>query len=165
VLALDLGWGLGMAFRAYLEAANAAFGDLPGGPRGYQVLVSAARGEPESQRALARRLGIDRTVMTYLLDDLEEGGLVQRRPDPSDRRARRIEVTAEGRALLVVLDRRLGDVERHVLDALREDEQATFRDLLRRIAERADAAEPFTGPADITQEIAGARGASARRSR
>ena len=37
-LADDLGWGLGMLFRAYVKAAHAAVTDLPGGPRGYQVL-------------------------------------------------------------------------------------------------------------------------------
>jgi hypothetical protein len=35
-LADDLGWGLGMIFRAYVRAAHAAVADLPGGPRGYQ---------------------------------------------------------------------------------------------------------------------------------
>ena len=37
-LADDLGWGLGTVFRAYVNAAHAAVADLPGGPRGYQVL-------------------------------------------------------------------------------------------------------------------------------
>lgn len=32
-LADDLGWGLGMIFRAYVKAAHAAVADLPGGPR------------------------------------------------------------------------------------------------------------------------------------
>ena len=31
--------------------------------------------------------------MTYLLDDLEAAGLVERRPDPTDRRARRVAPT------------------------------------------------------------------------
>jgi DNA-binding MarR family transcriptional regulator len=36
--------------------------------------------------------------MTYLLDSLAEAGLVERRPDPADRRARRIVATARGRS-------------------------------------------------------------------
>src|ERR1700680_3700031 len=43
-LADDLGWGLGMLFRAYVRAARAALTDLPGGPRGYQVLSAADQG-------------------------------------------------------------------------------------------------------------------------
>jgi hypothetical protein len=55
-LADDLGWGLGMIFRAYVKAANAAVADLPGGPRGYQVLSAAAQGTVGSQLALAQHL-------------------------------------------------------------------------------------------------------------
>ena len=88
-LAGDLGWGLAVTFRAYVKAADAATAGMPGGHRGYQVLCAAARDEPGSQAAMAQRLGIDRTVMTYLLDDLEAAKLVERQPDPADRRSRR----------------------------------------------------------------------------
>ena len=73
---------------------------MPGGPRGYQVLASAAVEGPRTQLALAQQLGLDRTVMTYLLDDLQKAGLVERRPDPADRRARRVVLTDAGRARL-----------------------------------------------------------------
>ena len=89
----DLGWGLGVVFLAYVTAAHAAVADLPGGPRGYQILAAAARGVVGSQLALAQQLGVDRTVMTYLLDDLEAAGLIERRPDPTDRRARHVVAT------------------------------------------------------------------------
>src|SRR5579862_4539501 len=95
----DLGWALGVVFRSYAKAANSAFCDVPGGPRGYQVLAATARSDPRSQLELASHLGVDRTVMTYLLDDLEKAGLVERRPDPADRRARRIAATEAGRVL------------------------------------------------------------------
>src|SRR6202041_1652272 len=98
-LADDLGWGLGMIFRAYVKAAHAAVADLPGGPRGYQVLSAAAQGNVGSQLALAQHLGVDRTVMTYLLDDFEAAGLIERRPDPADRRARRVVATDQGATL------------------------------------------------------------------
>jgi hypothetical protein len=52
----DLGWALGTVFRSYVKAAGAAFADLPGGPRGYQVLAAAARSDPDSQLALAQHL-------------------------------------------------------------------------------------------------------------
>ena len=42
-LAGDLGWGLGVVLRAYATAAHTAVADLPGGPRGYQILSAAAR--------------------------------------------------------------------------------------------------------------------------
>src|SRR4030088_3110217 len=91
----DLGFALGVIFRAYLKAANAVVCDIPGGPRGYQILVAAAQHPAGGQGALAQRLGVDRTVMTYLIDDLAQAGLVERRPDPVDRRSRHIVATSQ----------------------------------------------------------------------
>jgi len=130
----DLGWGLGTIFRAYVAAATSAFRDLPGGPRGYQVLASAARGSVATQLALAQHLGVDRTVMTYLLDELESAALIERRPDPTDRRARRIVATPAGEALLTRLDDCLGAVENRLLGALDEDARRTFRAMIQKIA-------------------------------
>src|SRR3954464_10361758 len=82
----ELGWALGTVTRNYLRTAGEALTDVPGGPKGYLVLASLGTGEPSTQVALAQHLGVDRTMMTYLLDDLEEAGLVEGRPDPADRR-------------------------------------------------------------------------------
>jgi len=88
---------------------------VPGGP----PRVSGARGGDSrragSQLELAHHLGVDRTVMTYLLDDLERAGLIERHPDPADRRARRIAATARGSELLDDLDQRLRAAEDQVL--------------------------------------------------
>src|SRR5258708_7088804 len=71
-----LGFALGAVFRAYVKASGEAISDLPAGPRGYQVLAAAVHGEANTQSALAQRLGVDRTVMTYVIDDLEQADLV-----------------------------------------------------------------------------------------
>jgi DNA-binding MarR family transcriptional regulator len=130
----DLGWALGTVSRSYLRIAAEAVADLPGGPRGYQVLSSAARGDAGTQLAMAQRLGVDRTVMTYLLDDLESAGLVERRPDPADRRARRVVLTDAGRTRLCDVERRLRKVEDRVLGTLDPAERDTLRTLLQRVA-------------------------------
>lgn len=130
----DLGWALGRVARAHLRATQSVVAGLPGGPRGYQVLAAAARGEAGSQLALAQWLGVDRTVMTYLLDELQAATLVERRPDPADRRARRIVLTDHGRSTLCDLERRLREVEQHVLAPLAAEEQDVLRALLRRLA-------------------------------
>jgi DNA-binding MarR family transcriptional regulator len=146
-LADDLGWALGVTFRAYVTAAGAVFADLPGGPRGYQVLAAAAHGAVNSQLALAEQLGVDRTVMTYLLDDLEAAGLIERQADPADRRARRIVATDGGRHRLESLERHLRDAESHVLAPLDPAAQASFRAHLRALATGAGAATAAAGPA------------------
>src|ERR1700732_3783171 len=152
-LAGDLGWGLGVILRAYATAAHAAVADLPGGPRGYQVLSAAAQGAVGSQLALAQHLGVDRTVMTYLLDDLEAASLIERRPDPADRRARRVVATQRGTALLATLNDRLRAAEAHLLAPLDPEARETFRAQVRLLATQANALDPLDGPPDLTHEV------------
>jgi DNA-binding MarR family transcriptional regulator len=154
-LAGDLGWGLGVLFRAYVTAAEQAVADLPGGPRGYQVLSAAAQGKVGSQLALAHHLGVDRTVMTYLLDDLEKVGLIERRPDPEDRRARRVVPTPAGLQLLATLDRRLRAVEDRLLAALDEPARERFREQLQVLATCIDAADPVRDPCGLVDNLDG----------
>ncbi|MBM7775449.1 DNA-binding MarR family transcriptional regulator [Actinokineospora baliensis] len=134
----DLGWALGVVFRGYVRAAEEVLADLPGGPRGYQVLASATTGESCSQQVLAHRLGLDKTVMTYLIDDLERSGLVERRPDPADRRARLLSATETGLARFAETAEALRRVEEHVLAPLAAQERDLLRDLLRKLATRQD---------------------------
>src|SRR3984957_13780018 len=149
----DLGWGLGMVFRAYVKAAHAAVADLPGGPRGYQVLSAAAQGTVGSQLALAQHLGVDRTVMTYLLDDLEAARLIERRPDPADRRARRVVATQKGNELLTSLNDHLRAAEARLLAPLGTDTRATFRAQVRLLATQLDAVDPPDSPCDLADEV------------
>jgi MarR family transcriptional regulator for hemolysin len=152
-LADDLGWGLGTVFRAYVAAAHAAVADLPGGPRGYQVLAAAAEGRVGSQLALAQRLGVDRTVMTYLLDDLEAARLIERRPDPTDRRARQVVATRHGIELLTTLNDRLREAEAYLLAPLDQEACDSFRTQVRVLATRIDALDPVVSPCELAEEV------------
>ena len=153
----DLGWTLGVVFRAYVKATNAVVGDLPGGHRGYQVLTAATRDQPESQSALCQQLGIDRTVMTYLLDDLERANLVARRPAPADRRTRHVVATETGRTRLADLDRRLAHAEAHVLSGLSAAEQQGLKTLLTRLATHVNALDPVDSTCAVVEDIAATR--------
>jgi DNA-binding MarR family transcriptional regulator len=155
-LAGELGWGLAVVFRGYVKAADAVTEGLPGGHRGYQVLSAAALDEPGSQAALAGRLGIDRTVMTYLLDDLAEAGLVERRQDPCDRRTRLVVATDHGRSVLADLDKRFARAEQHLLGGLAPEDQAAFRHLLSRLAAHVNCLDPVATACDAVADI-GAR--------
>jgi DNA-binding MarR family transcriptional regulator len=148
----DLGWALGVVFRSYVKAAEAVISDLPGGPRGYQVLASAAQDHADNQGALAHQLGIDRTVLTYLIDDLERLGLVQRRPDPADRRSRRIIATDKGRAVWSQRQDALRHVEQHILGTLGPDGPA-FRTLLQRLATHANNLDPITNTCQVVDQL------------
>jgi DNA-binding MarR family transcriptional regulator len=149
----DLGWGLGVIFRAYSRAATDVLSDVPGGPRGFQVLATAADQPHGSQVSVARKLGIDRTVMTYLLDDLEGAGLIRRTPDPNDRRARRLVVTDTGDCLLADMRQRLAEVEDHLLEQLSADEREGLRHTVRRVAVRLDGIDPVVDRCTLVEEL------------
>lgn len=149
----DLGLALSVVLRAYLDAASAVFDGIAGGVRGYQVLASAVHHAPPNQLTLAQQLGIDRSVLTYLLDDLESAKLIERRPDPADRRARRILLTRSGEATLARLGKRLAAAERHALRGLDAGEQAQLRDLLWRAAGTCTGAHAAESACDIVAEV------------
>ena len=90
-------------------------------------------GEPCSQRQLAQCLHVDASNVTDIVDRLEARGLVTRTIDPSDRRVRRLVLTAEGEAVRRKL------FERALLEApigsLTRSEQTKLCELLAKIAE------------------------------
>jgi DNA-binding MarR family transcriptional regulator len=143
----DLGWLLGQVQHGYLAAAFAAVGALPGGMKGLYVLGAAAEGDAHNQIELARRFGIDRTVMVRLVDDLERAGLVERRPDPADRRARLVTATERGVATHGAVQERMDMVADHVLAPLSPAQRAVFADMLRRVAAHLISIDPTHGAA------------------
>jgi len=141
-LAKDLGWLVGQIQYGYLAAASIAVSELPGGLRGLYVLDAAIGGQAPNQIEVARRFGIDRTVMVHLIDQLEKAGLVERRPDPADRRARMIVGTDRGRAAYEEAQARLRLVEEQVLAPLAADERAAFAAMARRVATHLVSLDP-----------------------
>ena len=66
----------------------------------YIALAELSRGRAPTQLALAEQMGYDKTRLIALLDGLADRGLVAREPDPADRRARIVSLTAAGRSRL-----------------------------------------------------------------
>jgi MarR family transcriptional regulator, transcriptional regulator for hemolysin len=128
------GWSLAALLREWSARVDAAADDLPQGTRGYQLLTAVVHGNLPSQAALAASLGIDRTVMTYLLDAFEDCGLVERQRDPADRRARRIVATDRGQEVLAAMDARVSAAEEELLAGLEPAQRVLLRELLERAA-------------------------------
>ncbi|MFT4039708.1 MAG: MarR family transcriptional regulator [Thermomicrobiales bacterium] len=135
----DLGWALGTLLRAYLELAVPVFSELPAGARSFQTLAMVARGGCPNQAAIADQLGIDRTAMTHVLDDLEENGLVLRAPDPRDRRARRVTLTEAGVGSLSDLALQLRAIDSRLLAGLAGLDAAEAEALRAQIVRAANA--------------------------
>ncbi|MDF2442622.1 MAG: MarR family transcriptional regulator, transcriptional regulator for hemolysin [Subtercola sp.] len=150
-----LGWTIGVLFRAWQERVPAAIeGRVPHAGRGFQILERLATSEtPPTQADLAAHLGIDRTVLTYVLDDLAAEGLVERRVDPTDRRARRVILTAIGRERLGGLQRRVQDAETELLSGLTETQRNALRSLLHGAAQSIHAGAAPEHVCTIVQSI------------
>jgi DNA-binding MarR family transcriptional regulator len=91
--------------------------------------------------------------MTYLLDDLEGAGLIERRSDPADRRAHQIVATRQGNELLASLNDRLRAAEAHLLAPLDTENSQTFRAQVRLLATQLDALDSPDSPCDLADEV------------
>jgi DNA-binding MarR family transcriptional regulator len=106
----------------------------------YGVLASLADVGPAAQAVLADRIGIDRSDMVSLLDELEDLRMVSRRPDPADRRRNVVELTDVGVAALVEMDARILAADDELLAPLSVADRATLVRLLAQVLPASDQA-------------------------
>ena len=103
----------------------------------YRSLVVLASRGPQSSAALAEELAVTPSTASRLCDRLVRKGLVCRREDRRDRRAVRLALTAEGRALVdAVTERRRAEIA-HLLNAIPGDAQRSMVQALRALAHAA----------------------------
>ncbi|MFF3018655.1 MarR family winged helix-turn-helix transcriptional regulator [Streptomyces sp. NPDC057939] len=88
--------------------------------------------EPLPMRRIAQKLRCEPSNVTGIIDRLETRGLVERRPDPADRRVKLAAPTEEGLRTAERLRESL-DFAREPLSGLSPDERTALRDLLRRM--------------------------------
>lgn len=79
-----------------------------------------------SQKALAALVGVDGSSLVRVLDILERDGLVERRRDETDGRARRIHLTAEGEVRVSRIRKELGKAEAALLIGLSDADIAAM---------------------------------------
>ena len=91
------------------------------------------------QLELGSVLGVDRSTMVSLIDQLESAGLARRRPSATDRRAREIAITPKGRRLLQRARGLSSQVEDEILAGLTAAERRKLLTLLRRALDSAPA--------------------------
>jgi MarR family transcriptional regulator for hemolysin len=125
---------------------TAALEGLGLSPRAHSVLAAASAGE-HTQTELARIVGLDKTMMVVTLDELEAAGFAERRPSPTDRRARVIAVTEAGRRVIDEAEQITARIRDDVLGVLPARERTAFLDALTRLvggrlAEPVQCAQP-----------------------
>ncbi|WP_407660938.1 MarR family winged helix-turn-helix transcriptional regulator [Kitasatospora purpeofusca] len=120
----------------------------------FAALTALTEGGPASQSDLSRRTGIYRSDMVAVVNELAERGLVERTPDPADRRRNVITVTTEGRAHLRRLDTVVDAAQDALLAPLDADDRARLTELLTRLLDHHERSTG-TAPADEdTQDTA-----------
>ncbi|WP_171161811.1 MarR family winged helix-turn-helix transcriptional regulator [Streptomyces sp. I05A-00742] len=95
-------------------------------------LLALLSREPLPMRRIARKLKCEPSNVTGIVDRLAARGLVERRPDPDDRRIKLAAATDAGRETARLLREEL-DFAREPLAGLTLEQRAMLRDLLRRV--------------------------------
>lgn len=122
----------GEVWRLLLQCSMTQFGrtsailhDLGLTPGHMKALLMLDPDEPRPMGSLAQQFACDASTMTWLVDRLEERGLVERRGLPTDRRVKTVALTALGSKTKAELEERLYEpppelleLDRSVVDAL-----------------------------------------------
>lgn len=85
--------------RLFARELSEAIRPLGLAPAQFMVLLELWREEGLTQKDLVGRLDVEQATMAATLARMERDGLIERRPDQADARARRIQLTARARAL------------------------------------------------------------------
>jgi len=117
-LASRLGYLLKHAQQRLVLAAEPVMAEFGIDGRELAVLTVLAADYPLSQHEAAERLGVDRTTMVALVDDLEAKGLVERHRSLEDRRKNIVQLTEAGEHCLDGAGRLRDNVEREFLAPL-----------------------------------------------
>ncbi|WP_158675193.1 MarR family transcriptional regulator [Pseudoxanthomonas sp. SGNA-20] len=125
--------------RQRFEAALAA-ADLDMTPGEARTLVVADKLGPVRQTELAAALSIEPMSLVAHLDRLEARGMVERRPDPDDRRSKRVHLAPKARPALRRILRVLGQAREQAMQDFGPDETAQLHDYLRRLCRSLGAA-------------------------
>jgi DNA-binding MarR family transcriptional regulator len=102
-----------------------------------KVLLRLRERGPIRQSVLAADFGLSPHSITDIVDGLERLGMAERRPDPTDRRAKLVAITDAGQAGLDVADATRQRLLTHVFGALSEADRATLLRLLGTLDEAA----------------------------
>ncbi|HEY3560287.1 MAG TPA: MarR family transcriptional regulator [Kribbella sp.] len=100
---------------------------------GYSVLTALDDTPVRTQAALAEAIGADKSRIIGTLDELQRAGLIERTPDPDDRRVRLLSITPQGRKVRRAVRKQIQTEELQVLDSLSAADRKAFIRLLQQL--------------------------------
>src|SRR6266508_1514254 len=107
-------------------------------PHHYGVLMVLSQVAAASQQQLSRAVGVDPRNAVPVIDLLQQRSLVERRPDPADRRRHAVALTPTGQAAIEELRRAGEQVEQRLLDCLTAAERTGLHRMLRKLLTALD---------------------------
>lgn len=122
----SLGYAVSRRFHATLEPLGLE-------PREFALLRTIAPQQGSSQQAIGEQLQIPPSRMVAFVDALEARGLVERRPNPEDRRARALYLTSDGRELLAKAFELASELEAKLCSGLSASERNSLLAALRSV--------------------------------
>jgi DNA-binding MarR family transcriptional regulator len=138
---------LGYAVSRGFHDALAPLGLEPGE---FALLRAVGASGGEAQSALAERLRISPSWMVAIVDQLENRGLLERRPHERDRRVRNLHLTAAGKRLLKRAQQLAAEFDLKVAKPLSEAEQRELVELLATVSSALDL-EPGAAHAALSE--------------
>ncbi|WP_431966827.1 MarR family winged helix-turn-helix transcriptional regulator [Nocardia sp. bgisy134] len=140
----DLGILLGLAWEQFVVELRASLAeqgfDDTGRSDGYVFRCLTKR--PMNVSELAERLAISKQGAAQIVDDMQQRGYVERRPDPADGRAKLLYLTERGNAALAAARRFHRNREQRLVRELGADAVNTLRTALGAIATEERLADP-----------------------
>lgn len=99
-------------------------------------LMTAVHAMPGmDQTSLGQEIGLDRTTTADVVRRLEERGILERSPNPQDRRTRHVDLTDTGRHLVTSLHGAMAKAQQRLLEPLRPAEREMLMDMMRRLVD------------------------------
>lgn len=132
------------AYRAAVDKVASEYGLSQA--TGLPVLLMSRIGNEVRSGVLAETIGVEASTLVRVVDQLIAQGLVERREDPLDRRARNLHLTEEGRARAAAMERALLPFRRKLFEHIAPADIAACQRLLDGLG-AAIAATGHTGPA------------------
>jgi MarR family transcriptional regulator for hemolysin len=110
-----------------------------------RTLAYVARYPASRQTTLAARMNVEPMTLVTFLDRLESRGLITREPDPTDRRAKIVQLAPDAQPTLKQVLRVTRSVQDKAMQDFEPQEVEVFRTLLTRLRTNLCAAKPETG--------------------
>jgi MarR family transcriptional regulator, transcriptional regulator for hemolysin len=129
----NFGFLLKEVSRRYVNRFEVRAAEIPVNLAQAKALVRLEKNEGVSQARLAELAEVDPMTMVRILDRMEAEGLLERRPDPADRRARCLYLTAKAKPILSEIWRLSDEIRAEIFAGVSKAEREQFMTVLERL--------------------------------